>query len=474
MASFISRHTDKIQGVLSCYDRVVLQGTLPGICHAQGMTSYLYSQGIRIFDYPRFAEPFRDAIKENAERIAKENGLKIEFVSKAKGFRKEKRISQIIEERGTEPGLVHIFSAMESCGSYKPWHDKQSGKTFLKPDSGRCLHYYFYFIDPELGLCYLRVPTWCPFRLQFYFNGHNQLAAKLRERGLGYQLLDNAFVDIDDWELAQKMSDDWRVGDLHKALDRFAEMFCPVTEALDTSYHWSIMQVEYATDVVFKRQEDLQDIYGTLTRTAIHTVKPDKVATFLGRKLNANYQDELGNDFNTRIEGTRIKHHMGKASIKMYDKFARVLRIETTSNDVTFFKHHRKVEQRDGQVVFKLAPVKKSIYSLQPDLRSLMAASNKRYLEFISEIDDPSSGIKVLDKVSTSIKENEKTYKGFNFFSGEDQKLLEIIIRGEFNISGLRNSDIRKHIQNKSSSQISHLLNWSFQSRCSYLSCAAA
>ena len=30
---------------------------------------------------------------------------------------------------------------------------------------GKCLHYYFYFIDPQLGLCYLRVPTWCPFRL---------------------------------------------------------------------------------------------------------------------------------------------------------------------------------------------------------------------------------------------------------------------------------------------------------------------
>jgi len=40
----------------------------------------------------------------------------------------------------------------------------------------KCLHYYFYFINEELGLCYLRVPTWCPFRLQFYFNGHNRLA----------------------------------------------------------------------------------------------------------------------------------------------------------------------------------------------------------------------------------------------------------------------------------------------------------
>jgi hypothetical protein len=55
---------------------------------------------------------------------------------------------------------------METCDTYQPRHDKQTGKSFLRPDSGKCLHYYFYFIDEELGLIHLRVPTWCPFRLQ--------------------------------------------------------------------------------------------------------------------------------------------------------------------------------------------------------------------------------------------------------------------------------------------------------------------
>src|ERR1700731_3024088 len=48
---------------------------------------------------------------------------------------------------------------MEACNTYKPWHDKQTHRTFLRPDTGKCLHYYFYFIDAELGLIYLRVPT---------------------------------------------------------------------------------------------------------------------------------------------------------------------------------------------------------------------------------------------------------------------------------------------------------------------------
>ena len=74
--------------------------------------------------------------------------------------------------------------AMEACPSYGPWHDKGSGNTFLRAQSGKCLHYYFYFIDEEFGLCYLRVPTWAPFGLQFYCNGHSALALSLEREGI--------------------------------------------------------------------------------------------------------------------------------------------------------------------------------------------------------------------------------------------------------------------------------------------------
>jgi hypothetical protein len=43
------RYRDRLSGVLSCYDRMVITGTLPGICYAAGMTSFLYAKGIRDF-----------------------------------------------------------------------------------------------------------------------------------------------------------------------------------------------------------------------------------------------------------------------------------------------------------------------------------------------------------------------------------------------------------------------------------------
>lgn len=346
---------------------------------------------------------------------------------------------------------------MEPCSTYRPWHDKTTGKTYLRPNDGKCLHYYFYFTDEELGLGYVRVPTWCPFRLQIYLNGHHRCASRLGRKKIGYTLRENAFVAIEDFERAQELADDWPVEKLHRKLDAWAECFCPVIRQFEVTYHWSLDQVEFSTDLVFHRREDLQAIYGTLTRTAIHTVKPDNIATFLGRKLSPLYQGEMGNRFNTRIEGTRIKHTMGPVSIKMYDKFGLILRIEVTVNDVSFFQHYRTVEQRNGAAVTKWAAMKKSIYSL-PALGELLRAANRRYLEFLSTLDDPTAGIDRLRKVSEPVRENDRAYRGLNLFSAEDQTLIEALARGEFNLRGLQNRTLRPHLSKKTSGQVSRVL----------------
>ena len=457
MTSLIERHADQIKGVLSCFDRVVVTGTIPGICYASGMTSHLSLNNIRIFDYPKWAEPFRHEIRANAERLAEQSGLDIEFIRKTGAFRKEARVRKIVEERGEEPGLVHIFSAMESCPTFKPWHNKKTGKTYLVSQTGKCLHYYFYFILRDFGLCYLRVPTWAPFRLQFYCNGHNRLAAALRKKGLGFKMLDNAFVDIDDFHKAQQLTSSFEPKALHRVLDSLAKKCCPAIRHFQTRCHWSLMQVEYATDIVFRSREALSSLYEELVRTAIHSVKPENIATFLGRKLHGNYCGEMGNDFHTRVEGTRIKHHMGQVAIKMYDKHGLALRIETTANDLSFFKHRREVQRRDGSSQMKVAPLKKSIYSL-PLAAKLMGDANRRYIDFISAIDDPTSAIRDLEKISRPTRDSGRSWRGFNLFHGDDLDLFHIILRGEFNISGFKNKDIRLRLPGRTPNQISRLL----------------
>ncbi len=456
MELLTQRYSDKISGTLSCYDRIVITGTLPVLSNANHLTGYMYQHKIRIFDYARFAEPYRDALKQNAQRIAKEAGLEIEYI-RSSGVRKEAVIERVIKKRGIHSGLVHIISVMEGCTSYKPWHDKVSGKTFLKYDQGKCLTYYFYFIDELLGLCYVRVPTWLPFKLQIFFNGHAWLSNEMSKKNISHQMMDNAFITIDDWVKAQKMSDNLSIGKLHKKLNAFAEKYCPVHKVFKQQYHWSIMQCEYATDIVFTKQEDLKPLYEQLIEKAIHSVKPENIITFFAKKMHGKYEGEIGNNYHVRLEGSRIRHSMGKASIKMYDKFAHILRIETTVNDVTFFKHYREVIHRDGSSTQKEAAMKKNIYSFKP-LVKIVAASNSRYIEFISAIDDNTIGHKKLEKATETKTVEERNYKGLNFFCKADKKKILTLARGEFNIYGFRCKDVAKHLVHYSSDQLSRLL----------------
>jgi len=456
MELLTQRYNEKITGLLGCYDRVVITGTLPVLSNAHHMTAYMFQNNIRIFDYAKFAEPYRDKLKENAEMIAKEVGIKIEFIRKG-NVRKESIIEKILQKRGNHTGLVHILSVMEGCTTYKPWHDKTTHKTFLKYDQSKCLTYYFYFIDELLGLCYVRVPTWLPFKLQIFYNGHNWLSNELTNKEIRHRMIDNSFVGIDDWDIAQQISDSLSIEKLHKKLDSFAQKYCPVLKEFKQQYHWSIMQCEYSTDIVFNKQDDLKPLYEQLIEKAIHSVKPENIISFLGKKMHGKYEGEIGNNYHVRIEGSRIKHTMGTASIKMYDKFAQILRIETTVNDVTFFKHYREVIHRDGTSTQKEASMKKNIYSLKP-LREILSASNKRYLEFISAIDDNTIGHKKLEKATEPKKRDHRNYKGLNFFSKADKKIVLALAKGEFNIYGFRCKDLAKHLVKYSSDQLTRLI----------------
>jgi hypothetical protein len=201
----------------------------------------------------------------------------------------------------------------------------------------------------------------------------------------------------------------------------------------------------------------LQPLYEQLIRASVLNVKVDQVATFLGRKIAPQLKQEVGSQFSTRIEGTCIKHRFGSASIKMYDKFGCVLRIETTTNDVSFFKHHRKVEHRDGPPTRELAPLKKTIYSLI-DLREILFGCNRRYLDHLSALDDVSGGLRALERVTRPRVIGDKTVKGINFFAPEDSALLHALQDPRVNMAGIRRGDLLPGLGMFSPGQLSRQL----------------
>lgn len=453
--SFVERHAEAILGIYSCFDRIIIQGTLPDIGHADAIGRWFQARQLRVFDFAEWAKPFRDQIRSQAESVALKTGLVIEFIRNIDAFRKEERIAEILASRGEHPGLVHIFSAMETCHTFQPWHDKRTHRTYFRYDSGRCVHYYFYFIDPEMGLCYLRVPTWAPFRLQFYCNGHNWLARQMAKASISFSQVENAFVKIGDFAKAQTLADAFDPTLLYRRMQQAVTRYCPGLGQFPSGIHWSVMQIERATNIVFQAADSLSPIYEEIVRTLSHAVKPETLTMFLGKRLDPRYEGELGSLFSTRREGHCLRHHMGSTGIKIYDKFGYVLRIETFSNDVTFFKHHRKVVHRDGSACFKMASVRKSIFSL-PALATLMDACSHRYISFLAAVDDPTNGIRTINKVSRPVLQDGRSYRGFNLFDEEDEKVFHAVAQGAVQTFGFRNAMLRTRL-GKTPAQISRI-----------------
>lgn len=191
--------------------------------------------------------------------------------------------------------------------------------------------------------------------------------------------------------------------------------------------------------------------------TLIHTVKPADIATFLGQKLHGNYRGEMGNRFNGRWLGTRLKHVIGPVSLTVYDKFGLILRIEVTVNDVSFFQQYRQVHHRNGETETKYAPMKKTVYSL-PTLAEPLRAATRSYLEFLSAIATPEVGVQRLNRLTETQVEHDHRYKGFNLLAETDAAVLRLLLRGEFAISGLTARTLHAWLPAKTTGQISRLL----------------
>src|SRR5260370_41798929 len=103
-ADLIERYAANLHGVLSCFDRILITGTLPGACYARGMTSFLNANGIRIFDYAGFAEPLRERIRGRAQEVCAAAGTEIAHVNKSH-IRTEDLVRRVLQARGaTHPG----------------------------------------------------------------------------------------------------------------------------------------------------------------------------------------------------------------------------------------------------------------------------------------------------------------------------------------------------------------------------------
>jgi hypothetical protein len=119
-----------------------------------------------------------------------------------------------------------------------------------------------------------------------------------------------------------------------------------------------------------------------------------------------------------------------------------VLRVETVINDPEEFRVRKQV-RRDGKTVMAWVPLRKSVTMLFR-YREIAAQSNVRYLDALSQVQDPTLAVRDLDALTTNASTKDgRTAKAFNPLSRNERMLFEVLLAGEYTLHGFTNRDVR-------------------------------
>lgn len=450
MQRFIQKHAADVIGVLSGFDRMRFRGTLRWLSNTKGMRSFLWAAQILLKDFKSYVTNVTDQVRAATARLAAQAGRPVLYLN-SPSQRKEDEARRIAERDGIGEGLICVLTCVERCFSYDVGPNRQTKKLELRGGTKQCLHEYFYFQDPQLGLMHLRLQTWFPFTIHVCLNGREWLARQMDQAGLGYRRSENCFLDLADPAAAQKLADAQLKTRWKSLFQRLVQQVHPTHAQIfrdyPTQYYWSLEESEWATDVMFRSSQALAKLYPRLLRHGIGDFSSADVLRFLGRKVpahggvNGHFQGEVVSDLKQRPEGLRIKHRVNHNSIKMYDKQGSVLRVETTINNTRDMKVFRRAEgvRRGARRWQKL---RKGVADLQRRAK-ISQAANERYLDALAEVDQTRPLGEVVDVVCRPVEWNGQRVRALQPWSPDDAALLAAIARPEFLLHGFRNRDLR-------------------------------
>lgn len=175
-------------------------------------------------------------------------------------------------------------------------------------------------IDKDFGWMYLKIQTWFPFNVQIYLNDREYICKQLDKEGIKYERYNNSLIDIENIERAQEISNHLQNMDLTRKFDslvsKYNNLLPRFVEHLGHGYFWTVFECEYATDIMFKTREDLENIFPSLVEKSFFTFKCDDIMSFFGRKLDYRFQGEVVSNARKRYQGFRIKHKMKSIKLK--------------------------------------------------------------------------------------------------------------------------------------------------------------
>jgi hypothetical protein len=430
------------------FDRMIFKGHLLKLYRPGGVRVMLWNLGCPLTRFGEWAKAATEELCLHAQRTAEATGRPMIYLEHAttrgSGQTKEDLARDIAERDGVEEGLVCVLRIVEPCRSFALRRNHRTHQLEVIHRERKCVHLYWYFVDPELGFIHVRLQTWLPFTIQVYVNGREWLARQLDARGIGYVRADNALLAIDDLEAAGELCERFAHRAWPRLLDALARkvnVHLPAITAADFGgYYWCLDQAEVATDVMFRDRRSLTAVLPDIVRHASLNMSSLDVVRFLGRKLHPSLRAEVVTDTKGRPEGWRVKHRLARNWVKVYDKVS-VLRVETTINNPREFRVLRVFTDARGRRERRWCPMGKGVANVWRYYQ-VGIASNHRYLDPLAAAPLKGEGVASLDALCRSRTRNGRYHARFNPLSPKDLALFRAVLEGGHAIAGFRNRDL--------------------------------
>lgn len=454
MNDFIARYQSQLHGVLTGFDRLVFRGNL-ALNYEAGMKGYLFAHKIAWKDYARCVEQTSQRVKEASLAPVKGANRPIHYLRNGRDS-KEDMARAIARKDRIGSGTICALTAVEPCMSWRVCGNRQTGKLQLERSRRQCLFVYHYWIDDTFGFMSARLQTWFPFACYVYMNGREWLARQMDHAGLRYVRQDNCFPWIEDFTRAQALMDGQLKTFWATALDVCAHRVHPLLPQLCANYpmryYWTCFQSEWTMDIVFRDPPQLRRLYPQLIHLGMTGFSSPDVMRFMGKKVSPKgltpgpNAHEVVSDLKVRTEGVRIKHRLGKNSIKLYDKAytsaGAVLRPEVTLNAPEQFRvfRHKAGEAEDAPMQWR------TLRSGIADLHRRAEVSQKaldRYCNALTRVDDTTALRELTAWIEKPVRWHGQPVRPLHPFEPADLALLRAVNRGEFAINGLRNRDLQ-------------------------------
>lgn len=450
MRTLLQKFGSMVKGVLTGFDRIVFKGSILPLMHEAGVASFLAAKRILNKDYKDWMMEQTARIVDESEAFSKkQTGFPITFIRSAKS-RKEAIARERQKELGITEGPIGVWSAIESCMTYKARFSSHHGFPQMRREWSKCKHLYFYFDHHEYGFMNIRLQTWFPYHIQIAMNGREWLRRDLEKEGIGFERHENKILRLDDYPAAQRYLDRQLNARWAALLDGFLPVVFPsMPEILGPHLqpYWTLWQSEWATDHIFESQRALLPIGENLILQAFLTGTTPRVLRYFDRPLTkeghpyANMPLAVESRLLELGDGLRVRHWVGQNSVKVYTE-QNVLRTETTINAPGMFKVHRRAQGQSKQKSKRYLPMRKGIADIP--LRAQVSEDiNRRMNESLAQMKDDSPIGDLIKSACNKHIKNQRPVRALDLL-GKDRALLCALADPRYVVAGLTNRELRE------------------------------